>query len=90
MYVLLRMVNYGIHDKYCGINDIALYLQSEVDEHEGQAVEKGLDIAIDSVKENDDYENDGKINPYKRSIKIEGDVKASLAAKPLRYLLKDE
>ena len=84
--MLLRVANYGINDKYCGISDIAIYLQSEVDQYGSKAVEKGLDILIDSVKENDDYKN-GQINSFKRSIKIDSDVKASLAARPVRHLI---
>ena len=92
MYVLLRVANYGINSSYGGISDIALYLQSEVDAgYMGKAVEKGLDIAIDNVKQNQDYDENGEAisNDYKRSIKIDGDVKASLAARPIKYLLKD-
>ena len=87
--MLLRVANYGIKDKYRGISDIALYLQSEVYvDDEGKAQEIGLDIAIDGVKQNDDYEDD-KINEYKRSIKIDGDVKASLAVRPMKHFVKD-
>ena len=88
MLVLLRRVNYGIIDKYCGLVDFRLTLHWEESMFQGKAHENGLSIVIDGVKENDDYE-DGKMNPHTRSIKIDGDVKATLAAKPIKYLVKD-
>ena len=81
------MVSYGIEDKHCGNINIKLTLQSEVDQIGcGYFVEKGLDIDVDGEKQ--------KVNRNgnqfdQRSIKIDGDVKASLASTPVKHLLRD-
>ena len=73
----VQVVSYGIKDKHCGNVNIKLTLQSEVEKTSyGSAVEKGIDIRLDGQKEKVD-EDDHEI--LKRSIQIDGDVKASLA-----------
>ena len=47
--------------------------------HSRFGLKKGIDIIVNGVKESE----------VKRCIEIEGDVKASLAAKPAKYTLKD-
>ena len=74
----IRVVSYGIKDKHCGNLDIKLRLILEVGEFwDGEDVEKGIDIHLDNVKEFDDqvYDEDDEEFYFKRSIKIEGDVK---------------
>ena len=83
---MIRVVSYGIKDKHCGNLDIKITLNSEVDESwNDRDVEKGLDIELNGKKE--------KVNEYyphlKRSIKIDGDVKETLATTPVKHLLKD-
>ena len=79
----MQVVSYGIKDKHYGNLDIKLMLQSE---YENKRAEKGIDIRLNHDKEKVD-ENDDEVR--KRSIKIKGDVKATLASKPVKYLLKD-
>ena len=51
-------------------------------------LESGIDIWLDNELDNTDIEEDG-LPGQRRTIKIEGDVKASLAAKPVKYVLRD-
>ena len=77
------MASYGIKDKHCGNLNIKLMLNSE---YESENVQKGLDIHLNGEKEKVNANDDAD---WKRSIKIESDVKETLATTPLKYLLKD-
>ena len=77
------MTSYGIKNKHCGNFNIKLTLQLEC---KNDDVVKGLDIELNGEKEKVNEDDDVH---YKRSIEIEGDVKKTLATKPVKYLLKD-
>ena len=74
--------SWGITDKHCNNIDIRVILNWEEGSY---GFEKGIDVKVNNIKGNFEAGH-----PFVRSVKIDADdVKASLAANPIKYLIRD-